>query len=354
MSVLPVITLLVGLFCWLAFRPLPDGVKGAETATAAAGQKVRFSLATTRTYGPKEPPRVYISYQGVETLDFRVYRIRDPFLFFRQLEDPHQMGREDYGGVSEVTDRVNRQPSALEVVRGFKRGLYYRIKSYIRGQLARRTRAAFNDRFMAGEQRPLLEADFARIPLLNPDQLVRSWRQVLAPTADEYDTRMISIGRREPGVYLVEAVHGELRAYTIAVVTDLTIVSKTTADGQILVHTVDRVTGEPRKEVRLEVVRDGRPLAEGVTNDSGVLQTTIGPEPILKALSPGSLVRPEDRDPVVASNPLKERDYLILAGQGDQFAVSDLAAYQFRWNSSDGGGGESGGFAGYIYTERPV
>ncbi|NDD65969.1 MAG: hypothetical protein EBZ36_18635, partial [Acidobacteria bacterium] len=75
---------------------------------------------------------------------------------------------------------------------------------------------------------------------------------------------------------------------------------------------------------------------------------------MLKALSPGSLVRPEDRDPVVASNPLKERDYLILAGQGDQFAVSDLSAYQFRWNSSDGGGGESGEFASYIYTERPV
>ena len=195
LPVLPVMVFLVGLLFWLAFRPAPEMVRGAED-NQAAEKRVRFSLSTTRTYGSKEQPRVYISYQGIETLDFRVYQIRDPFLFFRQLEDPHQMGEDDYTAVDDVSDRIGRSQAPLEVVRSFKRSLYYRIKSYIRSQLARKSRTAFNDRFMAGEQRPLLEADFARIPLLNPDQLVRSWRQVLAPTEDQYDTRMISIGRR--------------------------------------------------------------------------------------------------------------------------------------------------------------
>jgi uncharacterized protein YfaS (alpha-2-macroglobulin family) len=353
-SVLPAITLGVVLFSWLAFRPVPEGVKGAESTPDTAEKKVRFSLATTRTYGTKEPPRVYISYQGVEALDFRVYQVRDPFLFFRQLEDPHQMGEDDYDGVSEVSTLIDRQPSVLELVRSYKRRIYYLIKSYIRSQLARRSRAAFNDRFMAGEQRPLLEADFARIPLLNPDQLVRSWRQLLAPTADEYDTRMISIGRREPGVYLVEAVHGELRAYTIAVVTDLMVVSKSTPEGDLLIQAVDRVTGEPQKGVGLEVVRDGRPLAQGMTNGDGVLRTTIGPEPNLRETESESRVRPEDLDPAAATNPLRQRDYLILARQGASFAVSDLSAYQFRWNSTEGGPSESGEYSSYVYTERPV
>lgn len=353
-SLLPAVTFVVMIFAWLALRPVTPGVKGAEPVTGAGEKKVRFSLSTTRTYGTKESPRVYISYQGVETLDFRVYQVRDPFLFFRQLEDPHQMGEDDYSGVSEVSNRVNRRASVLELVREFKRSTYYRVKSYIRSQLARRSRVAFNDRFMAGEQRPLLEADFARIPLLNPDQLVRSWRQVLAPTTDEYDTRMVSIGRREPGVYLVEAVYGELRAYTIAVVSDLTIVSKTSSDGGMLIQTVDRLTGEPRREVQLEVVRDGRSLARGVTNGNGVLQTTIGPEPKLREADGSTPVRPEDRDPEAPVNRLAERDYLILAGQGKDFGVSDLSAYQFRWNNTDPNETESPDYASYIYTERPV
>ena len=352
--VLPVMALLMGLLCWLAFRPAPDGVRGAEQGTPTAEKKVRFSLATTRTYGAGEQPRVYINYQGVETLDFRVYQIRDPFLFFRQLEDPHQMGEDDYTSVGEVSERIDGQPGPLEVVRSFKRSLYYRLKSYIRSQLARKSRTAFNDRFMAGEQRPLLEADFARIPLLNPDQLVRSWRQVLAPTEDLYDTRMISIGRREPGVYLVEAVNGELRAYTIAVVSELTIVSKSTPDGQMLIQTVNRTTGEPRGNVQLEVVRAGEALAKGQTNGDGLLQTSIGPEPKLRESMAAPPVRPEDRDPAVPENPLSQRDYLILARSGAEFAVSDLSSYQFRWNSAESGESESGEYTSYIYTERPV
>ena len=141
--VLPVLvfaTVLTGLFGWMAWRPAAPAVHGAEQASSGGGgaegaKKIHFSLSTTRAYGTKEQPRVYISYQGVETLDFRVYRIRDPFRFFRQLEDPHQMGEEDYAEVDDVSERVGRRNSILENVRGFKRGIYYRIKSYIRSQL---------------------------------------------------------------------------------------------------------------------------------------------------------------------------------------------------------------------------
>lgn len=361
------VTALTGLFGWMAWRSSVPVVRGAEQAssstgaagtggeqTAEAARKVHFSLSTTRAYGTKEQPRIYISYQGVEMLDFRVYRIRDPFLFFRQLEDPHQMGEEDYAGVDDVSERVGRRPSILEKVRSFKREIYYRIKSYIRGQLTRRSRTAFNDKYMAGEQRPLFEADFARIPLLNPDQLVRSWRQVLSPLENAYDTRMVAIGRREPGVYLVEAVHGDRRAYTIAVVTDLTIVSKSTPDGQMLIYTVDRQTGEPRGDVRLEVIREGKSLATGRTSNDGILQTTLAADPKPRPAAPAQPVRPEDVDPEADGGATPVRDYLILAGRGEEFAVSDLSAWQFRWNRSEGEGDQSEDYAGYIYTERPI
>ena len=42
-------------------------------------------------------------------------------------------------------------------------------------------------------------SDFARVPLLNPDQLVSSWREKLPPLDNEYDTRMVMLGKRDPG-----------------------------------------------------------------------------------------------------------------------------------------------------------
>ena len=54
---------------------------------------------------------------------------------------------------------------------------------------------------------------------------------------------MISLGRREPGVYLVEAVNGDLRAFGIVIVTDLAMVQKTSRDGSMLVYAVERKTG---------------------------------------------------------------------------------------------------------------
>lgn len=308
-------------------------------------RKVRFSLSTMRAYLPNESPRVYINYQGVESLDFRVYRVRDPFAFFRQLEDAHQMGVDEYADVGEISSRQERQVSILESVRGFKRTLYYRLKSYVRGQVARRSRASFNDRFLGGEQRALLEADFARIPLLNPDQLVRSWRQVLTPLPDEFDTRMVGIGAREPGVYLVEAVHEDLRAYTIALVSELSVITKTTPDGEMLISTVDRQTGEPRGNVSVEVVRRGGLRGRGETDREGLLQLQLAAEP-----RPIRTAEGEEE----AENSFDSAEYLVIARLGEQVAVTDLSPWYFRWNRFEGDGGESDEVTSYFYTDRPI
>src|SRR6185295_14106702 len=130
----------------------------------------------------------------------------------------------------------------------------------------------------------LNESDYARVPLLNPDMLVKSWREPLPPMENDYDQRMIPLGKRDPGVYLVEAVQNDLRAYTVVVVTDLTMIDKTTRDGELLVYTVDRKTGEPRPGAQVEIVRDKKTVASGVTDNEGILRTKIEkPKPAANA-----------------------------------------------------------------------
>src|SRR5262245_50181026 len=351
-----VVVYLAVIVSTVALATLRNQVRGAQTApatTAASPQpsptvRPRFSLSTSRTYGVDEKARVYIAYQGVDSLDFRVYRVKDPFRFFRQLNSPHQLGEEDRADVAEVAATVERKPSLLERLRSFKSSVYRGVKSYFRGQLRRESRAAFNDKFRSGEQLPLNEADYARVPLLNPDQLVGSWRQVLTATESEYDTRMVPLGKREPGVYLIEAVNGDLRAYTIMVVTDLTMINKTTRDGQMLVYAVDRKSGEPRPDVQVEVVKGKKVLATGKTDGNGVLGVSVRKG------------QPARREGGAAQLEGVDNSYLVLARRGDQFAVSDLQPYYFGGFEGEGeGDGEEGAnssdrVASYIYTDRPV
>src|SRR5262245_12831206 len=347
-----VVVYLAVIVSTVALATLRNQVRGAQTAPAAPAAspqpsptvRPRFSLSTSRTYGVDEKARVYIAYQGVDSLDFRVYRVKDPFKFFRQLNSPHKLGEEDRSEVADIAATVERNTSMMERHRSFKSSVYLGVKNYFRGQLRRESRAAFNDKFRSGEQLPLNEADYARVPLLNPDQLVGSWRQVLTATESEYDTRMVPLGKREPGVYLIEAVNGDLRAYTVMVVTDLTMINKTTRDGQMLVYAVDRKSGEPRPDVQVEVVKGKKVLATGKTDGSGVLGVSVRKG------------QPARREGEAAQLESVDNSYLVLARRGDQFAVSDLQPYYFGDFEGDGEEdfSSSDRLTSYIYTDRPV
>ncbi|MBA3356733.1 MAG: hypothetical protein H0U18_12520 [Pyrinomonadaceae bacterium] len=244
----------------------------------------------------------------------------------------------------EFAGSVRRSPSVLERLRAVKRWAAAGVKSYMRTQLQHASRRSFNQKFRAKEvagRMPLNVADYARVPLLNPDQLVSSWREPLSPLEDQYDRRMIPMGKREPGVYLVEAVGRELRAYTVVVVTDLTMVDKTTSEGEMLIYTVDRKTGEPRPDAQIQIVKNRKAVAGGVTDRQGILRTSIDKQ-LLN--SPGA-----DVDP--ATDDTRSDSFLILANQGDNFAISDLQAYCFGGYQGEDEGAQ---VKSYIYTDRPV
>src|SRR6185369_10225088 len=249
---------------------------------------------------------------------------------------------------------LHKEPTVLEKVREFKVGVFKSIKDYFRNQLRRLTRESLNQKLnREGDRQPLNVADYARVPLLNPDQLVSSWRERLTPLDNLYDTRMVMLGKRDPGVYLVEAVNDQLRAYTIAIVTDLTMINKTTPSGDMLVYAADRKSGAPREGVKIEIIKAKKTVAKGVTDKTGVMKTRVE-QPRTQTEQPA-----EDYDPEAETSRERQNSYLIAARDHDHFAISDLAAYYFGGNqsASEEGEGESeggGGLTGYIYTDRPV
>ena len=316
-------------------------IPAAEPTTTTTGTKPFFSLGTNRTFGATENARMWVNYRAIDKLDFRVYRVNDPERFFSQLSNPHQMGENEK---EELITKLQRKPSFLERVRAVKQWAWAGLRDYVRGQLHSDTRRSFNHKFRAGEatrRTPLNVADYARVPLLNPNQLVTSWREPLTTLENEYDRRSIPLGKREPGVYLVEAVNENLRAYTVVVVTNLALVEKSSPNGELLVYAVNRASGDPQADTKITVIKDRKTVVTGTTNAEGVFRTQVKKD------------KPEDEEEGEA-DPMGEgavdnTDFLVFASHREDFAISDLESYYF-----DNGEGEEENVTGYVYTDRPI
>ncbi|HEX7330258.1 MAG TPA: MG2 domain-containing protein [Pyrinomonadaceae bacterium] len=302
----------------------------ASTAETTSDIKPFFSISTNRTYSTTENPRLWLDHRGLESLDFRVYRINDPQQFFARLNDPHQMGESEQ---EQFASNVSSRPSLLERVRSVKLWAYVTVRSYFRDQVKNDTRRSFHQKVRANDSNkrvPLNVADYARVPLLNPNQLVTSWREPLPLNDSYFDRRMVPLGKRESGVYLVEAVGGDLRAYTVVVVTDLTMVEKLSPRGDLLVYAADRKSGAPRADARVEIVKARNIVASGRTNSDGIFSAKLPPPDV-------------DEDVI---DPRGNNGFMVLASDRENFAISDLDWFYF--------GDQDENVQGYIYTDRPV
>lgn len=311
----------------------------SETSTFAPDSETDntqpfFALSTMRTFAASEKPALWLDHRGVNSLDFRVYRVNEPQKFFAQLSDPHRMGADER---EQIANNLSKRRSLLEHVRGFKVWAYAGLRNYVRTQLKTDTRWRFNQKFRATETNkrvPLNVADYARVPLLNPSQLVTTWREPLPTLETEYHRRMIPLGTRERGVYLVEAVGENLRAYTVVVITDLAMIEKASPGGDLLVYAVDRKSGEPRPDARVDIVRSKNTVVSGRTNSDGVFRTRI------TSNTENAGVPEEDGT---------TENFIVLASHQDNFAISDLESFYFNDFGAD-----SEAIQGYIYTDRPI
>jgi alpha-2-macroglobulin len=317
-----------------------------------------FSLLTNRSYGTNERPRLWLNYRDIDAIDFRVYRVGDPAKFFHSLDNPHQFGEDEESEFESYFRK--RNPTFLEKVRAFKAAFYLWFRDYFRSQLKNQSRRRFNQTFrnpdaeLEAERTPLNVADYARVPLLNPDQMVSSWREKLPPLTTEYDRRPVPLGKREPGVYVVEAVNNDLRAYGIVMVTDLTMVQKTSRDGQLMVYAVNRQTGAPRAGVKIDVYKGKDSLVSGATDDQGLYRTNVRQQPGAKR-TPAATPEEEGGEGGEEGEGTGEDvnpSYLIMANEGENFAISDLDSYYFGGDGGEEGAAED--LMSYVYTDRPV
>ena len=190
-----------------------------------------FALSSFRTFQPGGTPTIAVSAWNIDALEFRVYRVSDPVRFFQQLEDPHQFG----GNVP----RPPRDRSVLENIRMWKRSLKANIRRSLRAQFTDSPSSHF-EKFLPHAQpvnatnlNTTKEIQYADVPVLNPQQLTLSFvKHVSGKT--RWATENVDVPVRDKGIYLVEAVRKDLRAYTILMVSDLVLLTKNGSSRKIV------------------------------------------------------------------------------------------------------------------------
>ena len=273
-----------------------------------------FSISSQQTYGTADKPHISLAGYRVPAVQIRVYRINNGVKFFQEMENPHSFG-----------PHPPRRPGKLtwiERIHNWKRGLRRDIRLTLRGQFTESPRAHLEKPAPppALKETPQAAASyFAEAPVLNQDQLVLTFIQPVT-SSRRWNAATVPVPVKEKGVYLVEAVHSDLRAYTVLVVSDIVLVVKT-ARTHVLAYVADRSTGEPVADVDVAAVGHHSNVLTTRTDGNGLASLNI-----------------EARAPA-------PDDVRLIAKHGTDYAIGDVAS----WMSS-----QARPWTGLIYTDRPV
>ena len=277
-------------------------------------QQPYFALSSNQTYATGDKPLVEVSAVDIADLDFRVYKINDPIKFFREIPDPHQFGGE--------APRPPRKPTLIEQFHHLKASWHTEMRFVVRDQFTAdawqqvrtwRVRGNENDRDSGVTQ-------YANAPVLNQQQLVTTWRQHVK-SLGRWRQQAIPVEVSGKGVYLVEAVHEQQRAYTILMISDMALITKASR-GRLVAYTVDR--------------KSGNPIA-GATLQSATTTTKSDAHGLADIPVP----------PFKDANPNNDQQVQVFARNGDDFAVNSFGAYALRGNAFRDN-------TAYAYTDRPV
>ena len=300
---------------WRCLRHLSAGLcLVAATAPLLCQEEERpfFALNSDRTFAPGEKASITLTTSNVPELAFRVYRINDPFAFFESLDDQHMFGGQ--------ARRPPQQKTLIEQFHSWKRNLRDSIRWGVRDQFTDKAWKDVREWRAPAENRSHGPTTFATTPVLNSQQLVATW-QTRVDAGEPWHTATIPVEVTQEGVYLVEATRDDLRAYTIVMVSQIAIISKT-AKARVAGMVAKRGTGEP------------------VANCDLMLWVDKDHKKRLKSNSDGLF------DEQVSAKTGSEPQAIVLARVGSSFAASSLNGFALVNRFDD--------YTGYAYTDRPV
>src|SRR5215475_2844845 len=107
---------------------------------AVASADSYFSLSSDRSFLPGDKITVHLYTRDIPALEFRLYKVNDPVVFFEQLRDVHGFGSGHFGPKEQIEEKT-----AIERYHDWKRGIWIDIRNFFRGQFASHSRAQIRE-----------------------------------------------------------------------------------------------------------------------------------------------------------------------------------------------------------------
>lgn len=271
-----------------------------------------FSISTNRTWAPGQKPAISVWGRNIRVLEFRVYRVNDPVKFFQTIQDAHSFG----GRAPQVPHVTNW----IESFHSWKHSVWADVRDFFRAQFTPASRTQIRDWMLNRNRVPVQKGDtYAQVPVLNRQQLVATWRESVAQK-ESWETATVQVPVTDRGVYLVEATNGKLRAYTIVMINQIALVTKT-SPGHVLAFVADRKTGAPIAGAQVMIWSKNSAATTSKTDADGLADATISEQ--------------------------KPDSVTVIAQVKGDFTVNTPGTY---WMRSD----SDASLTGYVYTDRPV
>ena len=86
-----------------------------------------FSLSTSQAVTTSERAEIWLTFRQLPSLDFRVYKVRDPMAFLAGLRHPHQFGTGEAAPVPQ-------QPTLIERIASWKAAQRRQVRNFLRAQ----------------------------------------------------------------------------------------------------------------------------------------------------------------------------------------------------------------------------
>ena len=296
-----------------------------------------FTLSTYKTFAPGEKPKIHLYSRNESELEFRVYHVNDPEKFIGGLSEMHSFGETINSPVEQIDEKT-----WLERFHDWKHDLWIDVKDFFRAQLSRATRDALKEKQsgLAKRSRIVGVAQFAQVPLLNDKQLVARWRQEVPPTYVS-DNQVLPIDPLPAGMYLVEATDGHLKAYTLLMVSETALITRTVS-GQMVAFVVDRKSGAPVGGAKVTLALGKQPPQRITTKADGLATFDAPPSAKKNAASADG-----DEDEGGSETDTADTKLWVMARSGGDVAL--VAPWYSSFTQS-----QDILYSAYGYTDRPV
>lgn len=262
-------------------QPLPD------TWTPFAGEP--FFLLTDATFGSNEVAKVRVEVNSPGSLaqaggiDVRVYRVPDPLAFLQKQKNLHRVQLDaapaDPGVANTLTHvwdswQVKARLAWQQLFSGEARNAVVAQVPTLKTPPDLRHASTFDEPTQYKPIAGLTLLDRFRYPIQSakaigvPKDLALqgSSSNFIAPTEGNV---FVPLGKRAPGLYLVEALAGSYRATTLMFVSDSVAITKISGD-QMLVWSTQRTDGAPVAGTRVVWTDGVGALKSGTTDATGV------------------------------------------------------------------------------------